>query len=117
MERPGQGISADGPSAPRGPAEPGVPDENHPEKERLRKQIRKALVLLLKKFCRRYCKGMGFCGKYCARGREDFDYLRAADEIARQESFYQSPEADVNALRGLRNFIVKYNVLLIGVTT
>ena len=32
MERPGQRIGADGPSAPRGPAEPGAPEDDDAEK-------------------------------------------------------------------------------------
>lgn len=70
-----------------------------------RKQIRKALVLLFKKFCKRYCRGMGFCGKHCSRGREDFDFLGAADDIAASEFFYRSSDANVSVLRNLPNFI------------
>ena len=99
MERPGQRIGADGPSAPRGPAEPGAPEDDDAEKERLRKKIRKAFVQLLRQFFYRYCKGMGFCGRYCSRGRERFSFFGAADEIAQQDFFYKSPEADVDSLR------------------
>jgi len=51
---------------------------------------------------------MGFCGIYCPRGRADFDFLGAADEIA-QNFESQSPEADeisnIIALEDLLNFI------------
>jgi len=76
-----------------------------------RKQIRKALVLLFKKFCKRYCRGMGFCGKHCSRGREDFDFLGAADDIAASEFFYRSSDANVSVLRNLLNLFRGYHSL------
>ncbi|CAK7328743.1 unnamed protein product [Dovyalis caffra] len=62
-----------------GPAQSGAPEDDDPEKVRLRKDIRKALEKLLKKYCLRYCSGMGFCGKYCSRGRTNFHFLGAAE--------------------------------------
>lgn len=50
---------------------------------------------------------MGFCGKYCSRGRERFDFLGAADEVAQQEYSYKG--ADVDALKNLRGFLVNYH--------
>ena len=71
METQDQRIGADGTPAPRGPAAPGLPnDDNDAQKEKLRKQIRKALALLLKKFCKHYCGGMGFFLRQILRKRQ-----------------------------------------------
>ncbi|CAK7324395.1 unnamed protein product, partial [Dovyalis caffra] len=75
-----------------GPAQSGAPEDDDPEKVRLRKDIRKALEKLLKKYCLRYCSGMGFCGKYCSRGRTNFHFLGAAE--ARSLYAYQHSELD-----------------------
>lgn len=48
---------------------------------------------------------MGFCGKYCARGRESFDFLGSAHEIAAGELQYESPEANVEALTSLLKLV------------
>ncbi|KAF3452258.1 hypothetical protein FNV43_RR08356 [Rhamnella rubrinervis] len=109
MQSPDQGISAAGPSAPRGPAEPGAPNDEDREKEVLRKRIRQAFALLLKKYRSRYCKGMGSRGKYCSRGRPDFYFLGAADDIAKSEFFYDSPQNDLKTLRDLKNYIEWYH--------
>ena len=94
-----------------GPALPGFPedDDNNPEERtKLQKAIRKQIVRLLKKFCDRYCKKMGFCGKYCSRGKADFDFLGAADEIAKGEFFYDKPSAKVKVLHKLLHWLKNY---------
>ncbi len=52
---------------------------------------------------------MGFCGKHCSRRRQGFSFLEAADDIAANSFFYRSPEANVSALRNLRNYIRRYH--------
>lgn len=109
MERPGQRIGADGPSAPRGPAEPGAPEDDNAEKERLRKRIRKAFVQLLRQFFYRYCKGMGFCA---AAGivRGDEKGFLFSGQLMNNRIFFIShlkPMSTSLGNRKLRNFPVK----------
>lgn len=98
-----------------GPAQSGSPedddnseDEDPHERVRLQKAIKKRICGLLKKYCDRYCKKMGFCGKYCSRGRAGFDFLGAAHEIAKDEFFYDEASARVKVLHRLLNFLTKY---------
>ncbi|KAG1338378.1 hypothetical protein COCNU_04G006840 [Cocos nucifera] len=56
----------------------------------------------LKQYCFTYCKGMGFCGKYCTRGGESFDFLGVADEIARN---FEYQNADLSSLVDLLEFL------------
>jgi hypothetical protein len=82
-----------------GPAQSGSPeDDDTQERVRLQKAIRKKLVALLKKFC----------GKYCSRGRADFDFLEAAHEIAKDEFFYDKSSARVSVLHRLFIFLNNY---------
>jgi hypothetical protein len=105
-------IGRDGCSTSREPglAQSGSPedDDDPAERVRLQKKIRRRMKGLMVQFCSRYCKRMGFCGKYCSRGRENFNFLGAADEIARDEFFYKNSSATVRVLRKLLNFIKGY---------
>ena len=97
MERQAPRMGIAGPSA----SDRGVPDSED-KRERLRARIRKMIAEALKQYCSTYCKGMGFCGKYCARGRESFDFLGAADEIARN---FEYQNADLSSLVDLLEFL------------
>lgn len=70
--------SADADPAPRGPAEPGIPNPRKGAASKANKQGYESFVIGT-------AKG-GFCG--CARGRDYFYYLSAA---AREEFFIRKP--------------------------
>jgi len=61
MERQDQGIGADGTPAPRGPAAPGLPNDDNDAQKEKKKEREFVNALLLKKYCKHYCGGMGFC--------------------------------------------------------
>lgn len=52
---------------------------------------------------------MGFCGKYCSRGKENYDFIGAAEELAQDEFLYRSPKTDLKAINGLHSYLVNYH--------
>lgn len=103
------GLGGDAPQAPApGQALPAFPDpDDDREKERLRKPILGCFVRLLRRYCAEFCGGRGKCGWSCSAYNPNLE--EAAHELARDEFFYDSPEANVPVLKDFLNFLHDQN--------
>lgn len=60
--------------------------------------------MLTLRYCAVYCSSSdsdteGFCGRFCNRGQPRPDLMMVAHEIARDEFFYESDDANIAALK------------------